>query len=135
MSLLQRLKGLLTLEPAVAAWVASGGLAAILITALHVNPVVAASIATIVSGAATIYTAVTARPIAVSMLVGALATGATALAGFGLHLSPDAIAAGAAILSTVLGLVFRANLTPAVKLKQPKPGADGVYRAAEAVTR
>lgn len=116
MSLLDRLKGLLKYEPAMAAWVASGGLTAILITALHVDPTIAATIATITSAAATVYSAATARPVAVSMLVGALATAATALGGFGLHLPAAGIAAGAAILSTVLGLVFRANLTPAARL-------------------
>lgn len=115
--MLERLKNLLTLEPAVAAWVASGGLSVVLITTLHVNTVLAATIVTLVSAAATVYTAVMTRPIAVPMLVGALATAATALGTFGLHIDPTLLATAVAVLNAVLGLVFRANLTPAAKLK------------------
>lgn len=67
----------------------------------------------ILTAVAAIVTAVKARPVEVSAIVGGVSTIAVAAAAFGLHLSGAEIGALAAILSGILGLVFRANLTPA----------------------
>lgn len=114
-----KLKALLACEPAVVAWAVNGGLAAALVFLFHLDGTQAAAVTTITTALAAAFTAVKARPVAVSVLVGAAATIATACAAFGLDLSPQLIATGVAVLSAVLGLVFRQNLTPSVKLPLP----------------
>lgn len=108
----QRLKDLLAYEPAALAWVINGGLATILSYLVHLSPVQLAAVTTITMALSTVYTAARSKPVAVSVLVGGLATVATASAAFGLHLSADEIGTGVTVLSALLGLVFRANLTP-----------------------
>lgn len=110
------LKNLLQYEPAVAAWVAGGGLTALLISTLHLDPTVAGAVATLVSAAATVYTVVMVRPVAVPTLIGALATAATAVGAFGLHVPAEGIAFGSAVLSAVLGLLLRQNVIPTLRL-------------------
>lgn len=108
----QRVKALLAYEPAVVAWAVNGGVATVLAYVVHLSPTAGAAVTTITTALAAAYTAARAKPVAVSAIVGALATIATAGAAFGLHVSPEVIASGVTVLSAVLGLVFRANLTP-----------------------
>ena len=121
--MLQRLKGLLAGEPAALAWVVNGGLATILSYVAHLSPTQLAAVTTITMALSTIYTAARAKPVSVSVLVGGLATIATACAAFGLRLSADEIGTGVTVLSAILGLVFRVNLTPnaAVKARAAAP--------------
>lgn len=116
------LKNLWAFEPAALAWAVNGGLAALLGVALHLGPTPVAAVATVTTALSTVVTAVKARPVNVSVLVGSLATIATACAAFGLHLPAPVIATGTAVLSAVLGLVFRANLTPAARVSGPAVG-------------
>jgi hypothetical protein len=110
------LKQILSYEPAVAAWCISGGLAALLAFAFHVSGTQEAAITVICAGLATVYTAVMTRPVAVPLIVGSLATIATACGAFGLHLGANEIATGATILSGILALILRQNLTPSASL-------------------
>lgn len=116
-----KLKALLAYEPAVLAWAINGGLAAALVFIFHLDATQAAAVTTITTALAAAFTAIKARPVAVSVLVGAAATVATACAAFGLNLTPQLIATGVAVLSAVLGLVFRQNLTPSIKLTHAVP--------------
>jgi hypothetical protein len=111
-TLLARLRALLAYEPAVLAWALNGGVAAVVAFLLHLGPTQTAAITTIATALAATYTAIRARPVAVSAITGAVATIATASATFGLHLAPSVTATVVTVLSAVLGLVFRANLTP-----------------------
>ena len=118
--LLARLRVLLAAEPAVAAWAANGGLALILGYVAHLSSVQEAAVTTIATALAAVFTAFRARPVAVSVLTGAIATAVTASAAFGLHLPAEVIAASVSLLSAVLGLVFRQNLTPKVNVPATK---------------
>lgn len=115
--MIAKLKNLLQYEPAVLAWAVNGGLAAILAFLVHLSPDQVADVTIVTTGLSTIYTAVMTRPVSVSVLIGALVTIAPALGAFGLHLSTDAIGVGVTVLSAILGLVFRANLTPTARLR------------------
>lgn len=115
-----RLRALLAYEPALAAWATNGGLALILAYLVHLNTVQEAAVTTIATALAAIWTASAARPVAVSALVGALATAVTAAGAFGLHLPAPVLAAGVSLLSSVLAVLFRANLTPAARLPKPE---------------
>lgn len=120
-SILSRLKELLALEPAAISWALNGGIALVCAYAFGLNSTEEAAVATIVTALAAIWTAVQARPVAIPAIVGALTTAVTAAAAFGLHVSPDMIALGSSAVSAALALLFRQNLTPAVKLR-PVPG-------------
>ena len=110
MNIIQRLWNY---EPAILAWALSGGLAVLLGNVFHISSTQEAAVTTILTALAAIATAVKARPVEVSVVVGAVATIAVAAAAFGLHLSAAEIGAASAILSGILGLVFRANVSPA----------------------
>lgn len=127
--ILTYLREMLAYEPAVAAWAADGGVAALAGFVFHVSSTQEAAITTICTALAALYTAVRARPVAVPALTGAVATIATAAAAFGLHLPAGVISTGVTVLSAVLALILRQNLTPAVALKPaqkkaaPQPAA------------
>lgn len=116
MNLGQRLRDLLAYEPAVVAWATNGGLAILLAFVFHLGGTQGAAVTTLATALAAAYTAWRARPVAVSALGGALVTGVTAASAFGLHLPATVIAATVGLLSNVLALVFRANLTPTITL-------------------
>jgi hypothetical protein len=101
-------------EPAVIAWAVNGGIAAILAFLVHLTPTEIAAITTITTAAAAVVTAAQARPIAVSVITGAVVTIATAVGAFGLNLPTATIGAAVTALSGLLGLLFRQNLTPLV---------------------
>lgn len=116
-----KLKALLAYEPAALAWAVNGGLAAVLVFLFHLDGTQAAAVTTITTALAAAFTADKARPVAVSVLVGSAATIAIACAAFGLNLTPQLIATGVAVLSAVLGLVFRQNLTPSIRAVKETP--------------
>lgn len=103
---------LVAYEPAVLAWAVNGGAAIVLAFVFNLGAPQTAAITTVTTALAALVTALKARPAAVSVVVGALATIAQAAAAFGLHLPPTVIGAITAVASAVLGLLFRQNLTP-----------------------
>lgn len=113
-----KLKDLLAYEPAVVAWAVNGGIATVLAFLFTLDGPETAAVTTITTALAALVTAVMARPVSVSLVTGALATIAEAAAAFGLNLPPTVIGAITAVASAVLGLMFRQNLTPAVKLTE-----------------
>jgi hypothetical protein len=64
-----------------------------------------------------------ARPAKVPVITGAASTIAVAAGAFGLHLAPAALATGVTVLSAVLALVFRQNITPVATLNAAKKPA------------
>lgn len=120
-SMWTKLKALLAYEPAIIAWTLNGGLAALLAFVFHLGSMQEAAVTTIATAVTAGYTAYRARPIAYSVVIGAAATIATAGAAFGLHLPPEWIATGTTVLSTVLGQLFRTNLTPSISLRAQRP--------------
>jgi len=104
-------------EPAILAWALNGGLAVLLGNVFHISSTQEAAVTTVLTAVTVIFTAVTTKPVEVSVLVGGVSTIAVAAAAFGLHLSAAEIGAGAAILSGVLGLVFRANVSPSAGVR------------------
>lgn len=115
------LKNLWSYEPAVIAWAATGGLAALVAFVFHTTDTQTAAITTICAGLATIVTAVQARPVAVPLITGAVSTIAVAVGAFGLHASSAEIASGVTVLSGILALILRQNVTPAATLAAQKP--------------
>lgn len=118
MNLWTKLKDLLVYEPAVVAWAVNGGIATVLAFLLNLDGTETAAVTTITTALAALVTAVMARPVAVSIVTGALATIAEAAAAFGLNLPPTVVGAITAVASAVLGLLFRQSLTPAIKLTE-----------------
>ena len=112
-SLLARLRTLAAYEPAVLAWAASGGLAVVLAFLFHLSHTQEAAVTTIAAALATVYVAARARPVEGPAVIGALVTAVTAAAAFGLHVPVRDISVGEAVVSAVMALMFRANLTPA----------------------
>jgi hypothetical protein len=123
------LRRLFTYEPAVAAWAGSGGLAVLAAWVFGLTSAEEAAVATAVTAAATIYTAVQTRPADVPSIIGGLTTIVTAAAAFGFHPPAHWIALGTAAASVILPLVLRVNLTPAVTYRRqvlgPPPGGVG----------
>lgn len=125
----QKLKGLVQYEPAVLAWAINGGIAALVAFVFHVTPDQTAAVTVITTALSAVYTAIMARPVSVSILTGSVATIATASAAFGLHLGTDVIATIVAVLSSVLSLYFRQNLSSVRHIRELKEltrGSDGV---------
>jgi len=126
------LRSLLKYEPAVLAWALNGGIALVLAFVLHFTKTQEAAAATIVTAMAGAYTAIKARPFAVAALTGALMTAVTAAAAFGFHPTAQVIGAVSAVVSGILPLVLRSNLTPLATIKRmqaaTRPGIAGTNR-------
>lgn len=122
MSWLQRfwaaLRRWLATEPAATAWLVNGGAAALVGDVLHLGDVRTAALVTAFAAAASIYTAIRARPVAVSVLAGAATTIATAAAAFRLHLPADQIGVAVAALAPLISLAFRVNLESVYELRR-----------------
>lgn len=103
---------LLKYEPVLLAWVLNGGLAVLLGNVIHISSTQEAAITTAATALVAAFTWWKTTPHAVSGLVGAISTIAVAASAFGLHLSNAEIGAGAAILSGILALVLRQNVSP-----------------------
>ncbi|MCW2901487.1 MAG: hypothetical protein JWO67_3752 [Streptosporangiaceae bacterium] len=112
------LRSLLKYEPAIVAWALNGGIALVAAYLLHFTKTQEAAAATVVTALAGAYTAIKARPFAVAALTGALMTAVTAAAAFGFHPTAQVTAAVLAVVSAVLPLVLRANLTPLATVKR-----------------
>lgn len=107
------LSNLLKYEPVLLAWVLNGGLAVLLGNVAHISTTQEAAVTTIATAIAGVYTWFETKEKTVSGLVGFITTVAVAASAFGLHLSSAEIGAGAAILSGILALVFRSQVSPA----------------------
>lgn len=128
-----RLKMLWAYEPAVAAWASAGGLALLLGYLFHLTSTQEAAVTTITAGLATVYTAVRTRPSDVPAIIGALTTIAGAVVAFGLHPPAHVTAAAAALVSVVLPVILRPNLTPAVEIKQQNQAIADAIKLAKVV--
>jgi hypothetical protein len=111
------MSGLLKYEPVLLAWVLNGGLAVLLGNLVHISSTQEAAVTTIATGLVGVFAWIKTTPHVVSGLVGVISTVAVAASAFGLHLSSAEIGAGAAILSGILALVFRSQVTPAAPAK------------------
>lgn len=120
-SLISRLRKLWAYEPAALSWCVNGGVALICAYAFGLSGTQEAAVTTIVTALAAIATAVQARPVVIPAIVGALTTALTAAAAFGLHVSPDVLAAGSSIVSAVLALLLRQNVTPVATIRAQRP--------------
>jgi hypothetical protein len=105
--------GLLKYEPVILAWVLNGGLAVLLGNVFHISSTQEAAVTTILTALVGIFNWVMTKDHAVAGLVGFISTIAVAASAFGLHLTGAEIGAGVAILSGVLALVLRQNVSPA----------------------
>ena len=129
-----RLRTLWAYEPAVASWASAGGLALLLGYLVHLTSTEEAAVTTIAAAAATIYTAVRARPSDVPAIIGALVTIAGAAVAFGFHPPAHVIAAVAALVATVLPVLLRVNLTPAAELKRQNQVIAEAIKLAKPIT-
>lgn len=77
---------------------------------------------TIANGVVALLVAVLTRPFVVSALTGALSTILTGLASFGLPLTEQQTGAFVMVVSAVLGLVLRSNVSPAPATSSYPPG-------------
>jgi hypothetical protein len=109
MTFLTRLKG----EPAVILYGLNAVVALAVSFGLPLTPGQTAAVTTIATGILTILAAATTRPVEVSAITGAVATALTAAAAFGLHLGDNQIGSAVTVLSLVLALVLRQNVSPA----------------------
>jgi len=106
------ISGILKYEPVVLAWVLNGGLAALLGNVFHLGSTKEAAITTILTAIAGIYSWIMTKDKVVSSLTAAISTIAVAASAFGLHLSSAEIGAGVAILSGIVALALRQNVSP-----------------------
>ncbi len=116
MNLWTKLKDLFAYEPAVVAWAVNGGVATVLAFLFNLGAPQTAAVTTITTALAAIVTAIKARPVSVSLVTGALVTIIEAATAFGFNLPTPVIGAVTAVASAILSLMFRQNLTPAIKL-------------------
>ncbi|HUR74466.1 MAG TPA: hypothetical protein VMZ00_09320 [Sporichthya sp.] len=110
-------------EPAVILYVINA-LVAFLATipAIGLTEVSAGWVMTIASGVVALLTAVLTRPWVVSALTGALSTVLAGLASFGLPLTEQQAGAAVFLVSAVLGLLLRSNVSPAPATSDYPPG-------------
>lgn len=106
------IRSLLSEEPAVVAWLISGGLAMLVAYVFHWDHAHQAAAATIVTALAALYSALMARPARIQLAVGILATLITAAATFGAHVSAHTEAVILSVASIALAFLFRQNITP-----------------------
>ena len=100
-------------EPVIVAFALNGGLAVLLGNVVGISHTQEAAVTTIATGLVAIYTAIKTDNFTVTGFTGVLTTIAVASAAFGLHLSSQEIGAGVAVISGVLGLILRQNVSPA----------------------
>jgi hypothetical protein len=117
-------------EPAVILFMVNALVALLVAFGLGLSQVQVAAISTIASAIVSIVVTLMTRPIVVSALTGAVTTLMTAVAGFGLEFTADQIGATVTVLSLVLGLVLRANVTPVSGPVQPQIDAELMRRPA-----
>ena len=121
MSVESELRGL-KYEPALILYGVNAAVAAALAFGLfNLTTATAAAVTVIVTAVLGIITAAVTRPVNVSVITAAFATGLTALGAFGLHLSITKEGSLVALLSVVLSLLLRVHVTPAVRYARTQP--------------
>jgi hypothetical protein len=128
-NLISRIRTWLAENPAITAWFFNGGAALFVAYALGLDHIEEAAIATIISAAATVYTAVRARPVAIPLLIGALVTGITAAGAFGFQPSAKLIGLLVALGSLVPAFGFHLTLKSKAYLKQAQRSVSAVRDA------
>lgn len=103
-------------EPAVILYVLNAALAAGVSYGLPLNHAVVAATVTIATALLSAYAALLTRPIVVSALTSAAGTILAAIAAYGLHFSADQIGSTVTLLSLLLALLLRQNVSPAPAL-------------------
>lgn len=103
-------------EPAAAAWAVNGGLALLLGNFVHLTATQGAAVTTGVTAVVALFTMFRTTPAAVGMLTGTLSALAAASATFGLHLQPVQVSVAVAVMSGLMGLMTRANVSPKNRL-------------------
>jgi hypothetical protein len=117
-SILERLLAVLQTEPALVTNLLGAAAALLGAFAFHVSQGQEAAIVTIGTGVIAVLTASLARPVKYTVITGAVITGLTAAAAFGLKLTPEVLG----MISTALGMLLpsvigRLHLTPNVHLR------------------
>lgn len=117
-NVLERLLLVLQTEPALVTTLLGAAAALLSAFAFHVSQDEEAAIVTIGTGVIAILTAALAKPVKYTVITGAVITGLTAAAAFGLKLSPEVLG----VISTTLGMLLpgifaRLHLTPNVTLR------------------
>lgn len=115
---LEQLLYVLQTEPALVTNLLGAAAALLGAFLFHANQGAEAAIVTIGTGVIAIITASLAKPVKYTVITGAIVTGLTAAAAFGLKLSPDVLGLIATSLGMFLPAVFgRLHLTPNVTLR------------------
>ncbi|MEV4287336.1 hypothetical protein AB0K40_17670 [Nonomuraea bangladeshensis] len=110
-------------EPAVWLYVINAVVAFLVtIPAVGLTSEAAGWVMTIANGVVALLVAALTRPFVVSALTGALSTILTGLASFGLPLTEQGTAAFVVLVSAVLGLTLRANVSPNEATSSYPPG-------------
>lgn len=109
---MSRLELLLRTEPAIFANFLAVAATLIAAFAFTVTQNQEAAIVVISTAVITVLVSALARPVQVPLLVGAVVTGLTAAAAFGLKVQPEVLASFSAALTTVLTLMIRGHVTP-----------------------
>lgn len=100
-------------EPAVILYAVNAVVALLVSFGLGLTHDQVGAITVIATAITTIWTAVVTRPIVVSTITAAIGTVLSAVAAFHFNLSADQIGTTVTVLSIVLGLLLRQNVTPA----------------------
>lgn len=104
-------------EPALYLQLLNAAVALVVAFGLPLSAEMTGAITIIATAVFTIVTAVMTRPIAVSVITGAVQSALIAVAAFGLELHQDQIGAVVTLLAIVLGLLTRQAVTPEVKTR------------------
>jgi hypothetical protein len=114
----EKLLFILQSEPALITTLAGSAAALIGAFVVNVGQTQEAAIVTIASALIALITASLAKPVKYSVITGAVVTGLTAAAAFGLKLSPEILGMVATGLGYLLpGIVARLHLTPNILLR------------------
>jgi hypothetical protein len=79
---------------------------------LHLSPDQTGAVAVVATSVLALAVAALTRPPELTIVKGAVSSALVAFAAFGAHISPSSIAIGMTVLSTVLGLFIRSQVTP-----------------------
>jgi hypothetical protein len=99
-------------EPALYLFAINALVALFVAYGLDLTQVQVGAVSTFATAGFAVATAIMTRPVDVAAVTGAVGTGLTAAAAFGLELSAEQIGATVTALSVVLALILRVNVTP-----------------------
>lgn len=116
MSLWDKLVNVLKTEPNEVLYCLNALLAMLVAWGVQATPTQTGAILTIATAVITIITTAMTRPVQIALITGAATTVLTAAATFGFHLSTAQISTGVTVLSIVLALLLRQNVTPVANL-------------------